>query len=115
MEGDNKIYCDTCESKQDMWLGTRLKTLPNVLIFTLRRFTFDYEKFDRVKINDMFSFNLEYNLGLYVEESNPGECDYELYGVLIHRGSAHGGHYLCYIRDLMQESNWEQGLQDAEK
>ncbi len=35
---------------------------------------------------------------------------YELYGVVIHRGSAHGGHYVCYVRDLMQETNWKEGL-----
>ena len=35
---------------------------------------------------------------------------YELYGVVVHRGTAHGGHYLCYIRDLMQETDWEKGL-----
>lgn len=98
-----------------MWLGTRLKELPNILVFTLTRFTFDYEKMDRVKLNDFFSFNLEYNLAHLIEEGKPEENQYELYGVLIHRGSAHGGHYVCYIRDLMQESNWEQGLQDAEK
>jgi hypothetical protein len=45
-----------------MWLGTKLKCLPNVLIITLTRFSFDYEKFDRVKVTSFFSFNLEYNL-----------------------------------------------------
>jgi hypothetical protein len=24
MEGDNAIYCDICQSKQEMWLGSRL-------------------------------------------------------------------------------------------
>ena len=58
MDGDNKIFCETCQSKQDMWLGTQLRTLPNILVFTLTRFTFDYEKMDRVKLNDFFSFKL---------------------------------------------------------
>jgi ubiquitin carboxyl-terminal hydrolase 40 len=31
----------------------------------------------------------------------PDHHVYELYGVVIHRGSAHGGHYICYVRDLM--------------
>lgn len=53
-----------------MWLGTRLKVLPEILVFTLRRFTFDYELMDRVKINDFFSFNLEYSLAHLLEEAN---------------------------------------------
>lgn len=59
MEGDNKIFCDVCQSKQDMWLGTQFKHFPNVLVLTLNRFTFDYETFDRVKLNSFFEFNLE--------------------------------------------------------
>ena len=45
-----------------MWLGSKLKALPNILVFTLQRFTFDYEKFDRIKLSTLFTFNLEYNL-----------------------------------------------------
>lgn len=41
-----------------MWLGTKLKLLPNILVLTLTRFTFDYERFDRVKLSDFFSYNL---------------------------------------------------------
>jgi uncharacterized UBP type Zn finger protein len=33
--------------------------------------------------------------------------------VLIHQGSAHGGHYICYIRDVLQESDWNKGLQET--
>lgn len=44
---------------------------------------------------------------------DPNYNKYELYGVIIHRGSAHGGHYLCFARDLMHESDWEKGLVEA--
>jgi uncharacterized UBP type Zn finger protein len=54
MDGDNKIYCETCQSKQDMLLGTRLHELPSILVFTLNRFDFDFEKLDRVKITSKF-------------------------------------------------------------
>ena len=69
MEGDNKIFCETCQAKQDMWLGTKLKSLPNILVLTLTRFTFDYERFDRVKLSDFFSYNLEYNFEHLIEDS----------------------------------------------
>lgn len=42
MEGDNRIFCETCQSKQDMLLGSRLYELPSILVFTLNRFDFDY-------------------------------------------------------------------------
>lgn len=51
-----------------MWLGSKLKALPNILVFTLQRFTFDYEKFDRIKLSTLFTFNLEYNLEHLLEE-----------------------------------------------
>lgn len=41
-----------------MWLGTRFKHFPDILVFTLNRFTFDYETFDRVKLNTYFEFDL---------------------------------------------------------
>lgn len=116
MDGDNKVFCETCESKQDMWLGTKLKQLPNVLVFTLTRFTFNFETFDRIKLNSYFSFDLETNLSHLLDDpeanAEHGGAEYELYGILIHRGSAHSGHYFCYIRDIMQESDWKIGLQE---
>ncbi len=65
---------------------------------------------DRVKINDLFTFDMEYNFSHLLEE-NKIEQEYELYGVLIHRGSAHGGHYFSYVRDVMQESDWKKSLE----
>ena len=111
MEGDNKIFCDVCQAKQDMWLGTRFKTFPNILVFTLNRFAFDYETFNRVKVNSYFEFDLEEKLTHLVDEGK--EEEFELYGVIVHRGSAHGGHYFCYIRDVLQESNWGKSIEDA--
>ena len=32
--------------------------------------------------------------------------EYELFSVVIHRGSAHGGHYHAYIRDVDNLGTW---------
>jgi ubiquitin carboxyl-terminal hydrolase 40 len=96
-----------------MYLGTRFKKFPNVLVFTLNRFAFDFERMDRVKLNSYFEFNLEERLSHIVDDGQ--SHDFELYGVIIHRGSAHGGHYLAYIRDLMHESNWAQSIEETHK
>lgn len=31
---------------------------------------------------------------------------YDLFAVVIHAGSAHGGHYTAYIRDVLEQGNW---------
>ncbi len=41
-----------------MWLGNKFKAFPNILVFTLNRFEFDYETFQRVKLNSYFEYNL---------------------------------------------------------
>jgi len=35
------------------------------------------------------------------------EVNYELFSVIIHIGSAGGGHYHAYIRDVENKSNWQ--------
>jgi ubiquitin carboxyl-terminal hydrolase 40 len=59
----------------------------------------------RVKLNDRFEFPLEIEMGMYLE--NPQDnLVYELQGIIIHRGNAHGGHYHAYFRDLLDEADW---------
>ncbi len=78
----------------------------------MNRFDFDYEKMDRVKITSRFEFGLELDLNTFLPNtSNPDRHIYELYGILIHRGSAHGGHYISFIRDVMKESDWIKALE----
>eukprot|EP01038_Epipyxis_sp_PR26KG_P009755 gene9755-13124_t len=36
-----------------------------------------------------------------------GNCWYVLHSVIMHRGSAHSGHYFAYIRDNMNEGFWQ--------
>ena len=111
MEGDNAIFCDTCNAKTNMWLGTRFQQLPGTIIFALNRYDFDYETFQRVRLNSYFEYQLELDLSSYLmPNADPDYHKYELYGVVVHRGTAHGGHYLCYVRDLRQETDWEKGL-----
>lgn len=77
--------------------------LPEILTFSLNRFDFDYNTFERIKINSEFSFTSEIESYLLMEESHQ---TYELYSVIIHSGSAHGGHYHCYIKDLFKDKQW---------
>ncbi len=66
MDGENAIFCDTCQCKQDMLLGTRLQELPGTFVLSFNRFTFDFEAMDRVKLNSYFEFQLELDMSGYV-------------------------------------------------
>lgn len=122
------MYCECCDAKCDMLLGTRLKEIPSLLVLTLNRFEFDYDRMERVKINSYLEYDLECEFGQYVTKNELGAAAgaaagaegagtdslrYELYGVIIHRGSAFGGHYLCYVRDVMKEADWLKSVKES--
>ncbi|CAD8211707.1 unnamed protein product [Paramecium octaurelia] len=105
LDGNNQYQCELCGFKVDALKGDKIRKLPQILTITLNRYTFDYETVQRVKLNDRFEFPLEIDMGVYLE--NPVEnLIYELQGVIIHRGNAHGGHYFAYFRDLLDEGDW---------
>jgi ubiquitin C-terminal hydrolase len=67
--------------------------MPNILIFTLKRFEFDFDSQSRHKLNDHFEFPLELDLYKYSEiflknHLDTYECKYKLTGILVHSGSA---------------------------
>lgn len=71
------------------------------MIMSLCRFALDYTTWERKKINDKYEFDLRMNMKQYsgVEEDQL----YDLFGVIIHRGDAYGGHYHAIIRDTLEE------------
>ncbi len=58
LEQDNKYFCSQCDKKVDAKKGIRVTRLADVLCLSLNRFTFDFQKMDRVKVNDRFTFDL---------------------------------------------------------
>jgi ubiquitin carboxyl-terminal hydrolase 40 len=74
---------------------------PPILTFALNRFKFDMYTGERKKIFDNFQFPLELNLDEFVA-NRVESLDYELFAVIIHRGSAHQGHYHAYVHDLFE-------------
>jgi ubiquitin carboxyl-terminal hydrolase 40 len=88
-----------------------LKTLPPILTLSLLKFTYDMKTYQRIKILDKFEFPLELDLFEYLEDesktnANEDYAQYELYSVVIHSGSAYGGHYHTYIKDVEKLGNW---------
>ncbi|ETE59587.1 Ubiquitin carboxyl-terminal hydrolase 48 [Ophiophagus hannah] len=76
LEGDNRYFCESCQSKQNATRRIRLLSLPCTLNLQLMRFVFD---------------------SVFV---------YELSAILIHRGvSAYSGHYIAHVKDP-QTGEW---------
>ncbi len=100
LDGSNKYFCSHCDAKRDSIKRCCLKTLPNVLIFHLKRFDFDLEQLRKIKVNDRFEYPLDLNMKHFTKEGlndlNKSELDwredgyyqYALRGVVVHTGTA---------------------------
>src|SRR5579859_49254 len=108
---DNKYSCEACGRHVDAVKQVTIKSLPDNLIFHLKRFEYDVNQNKRTKVNDYFKFPTEIDLFPYtldqIELSAKGitrpreetQQIYDLVGVLVHTGNAESGHYYSYIRD----------------
>lgn len=98
LSGENQYFCENCEGKRDAEKGTKFVRLPYILVLHLNRFTLDFNTFERVKLSDKVSFPMGLNMN-----SDSGEFAYQLYSIMIHSGSAFGGHYYTYIQSFENE------------
>ncbi|URE06516.1 ubiquitin carboxyl-terminal hydrolase [Musa troglodytarum] len=98
-----RFTCDGCQALVSMEKQLKLDRAPQVLALHLKRFKND-GSFSN-KIDDFVEYPLELDLNPCL--SCPAEevrTKYDLYAVLVHVGSAHSGHYFCYIRS--SPSTW---------
>ena len=105
MQGENSYYCDQCCRKVASCRRASFKSLPNLLVFALRRFEFNYDLMLRNKIDDYFEFPAELDLKPFTTEFiNEGEAAREDYykfrlkGVIMHSGKAEQGHYYSFVK-----------------
>lgn len=83
--------------KIDVLRYSRVHKAPKHLVLQLKRFEYDMATWTRYKVNDKFEFPMKFDLAKLMEdETEPHE--YSLTGVVIHNGTAQGGHYTSYIR-----------------
>ena len=112
LTGENKLTCDSAKckgTKTDSRKYQRVGKLPPVLTLGLYRFELDYTTWQRYKINDRFEYPLELDMRQFIENPDkvdPEDSQYELKSIIIHRGSAYGGHYYAYIHDDLGQGNW---------
>jgi ubiquitin C-terminal hydrolase len=126
-------HCEKCDKKITNLKRVLVDKIPNILIIHLQRIAFSYETFTMEKINIPIEFNKNLNIKNYTlnKDNNdiPSEYyDYELQGIIIHKGTAQFGHYYSIIyseeKDLsgkwykfndtsVTEVNYDQILSDA--
>merc|ERR1719191_1131286 len=100
LEGDNAYEAEG-HGKQRAKKGIRFKRFPPVLNLQLKRFHFDLEKMDMVKLNTRFEFKTRLDLAPHA----PGAGTYLLHAVVVHSGDVNSGHYYAFIRPTI-ENNW---------
>ena len=118
LSGSNQYRCSMCHEKVDAERRTRITSVPPIMTFCLNRFTYDWQRGTRNKINSVFQFPTELDLRSYEtqgfsdektdEASFQGPLMYDLASVIIHGGNANSGHYTAYIRDFTGEGLWKE-------
>ena len=97
--------------------------LPPHLFIHLKRFEFNFDTFQQVKVNDRFDFPVDLDMKPYTIEGRPDRIavkatdedgkplgptlteredeyyKYKLMGIVVHTGTAQAGHYYSYIRE----------------
>ncbi|KAM8927094.1 ubiquitin carboxyl-terminal hydrolase 48 isoform 3-T3 [Pelodytes ibericus] len=105
LEGDNRYFCESCQSKQNATRRIRLLNLPPTLNLQLMRFVFDRQTGHKKKLNTYIGFSETIDMEPYLERTD-SKSVYELSAVLIHRGvSAYSGHYIAHVKDP-QTGEW---------
>ena len=106
--------CEKCDKKVSIKKWSKIISLPYYINFGLNRFSYDYNTFERIKLNNKFEFPLELNMKEYcdftdknLENIDDNDYLYELYGVIVHSGTPFSGHYYSYIRDMTHQGNWK--------
>ncbi|OLP80383.1 Ubiquitin carboxyl-terminal hydrolase 12 [Symbiodinium microadriaticum] len=93
LEGDNAYEAEGY-GKQRAKKGIRFLRFPPVLNLQLKRFHFDLEKMDMVKLNSRFEFPHKLDLSPFM----PDAGRYNLFAVVVHNGDVNSGHYYAHIQ-----------------
>ena len=88
--------------RQDVSVASEFLQFPPILCISLKRFETSARTGKREKIVDYMSFPAEMDLTKYITD-NSDSYVYEIYSVLVHKGSAAYGHYVAFIRTLTND------------
>ncbi|KAL6867275.1 hypothetical protein ACP4OV_015299 [Aristida adscensionis] len=107
LDGENQYFCESCQKRVDATRCIKLRSLPPVVNFQLKRYVFLPKTTTKKKISSSFSFPGQLDLGKRL--SNPSSSyTYDLAAILIHKGTgANSGHYVAHIKDENNGQWWE--------
>ncbi|XP_056658055.1 ubiquitin carboxyl-terminal hydrolase 47 isoform X4 [Monodelphis domestica] len=103
LDGPNQYFCERCKKKCDARKGLRFLHFPYLLTLQLKRFDFDYTTMHRIKLNDRMTFPEELDMSTFIDIEDENSLLYELFSVMVHSGSAAGGHYYACIKSFSDE------------
>ncbi|KAG0615456.1 hypothetical protein M758_5G042500 [Ceratodon purpureus] len=110
LQGENQRMCESCQMRVDATHCTKLRSLPPVLNFQLKRFVFNMKTLTKKKVTSKFSFPRTIDMGprLSAYGENESTAIYDLSAILVHKGSmANSGHYVAHIKDDRTEEWWQ--------
>jgi ubiquitin carboxyl-terminal hydrolase 7 len=113
LTGNNR-YRTPQNGLQDAKKGQYISRLPEVLYIHMKRFSFDTETGNMAKLSHAMKFPIDINMGKYLYEASPDfkgsnrcysiDSEYTLSSVVVHDGSASGGHYKCFVRPSIDDA-----------
>ncbi|AAS54134.1 AGL357Wp [Eremothecium gossypii ATCC 10895] len=107
MDGENQ-YAAQGHGLQDAKKGVLFESFPPVLHLQLKRFEYDFNYDQLIKINDRYEFPESIDLSPYldpeVQEDSPANAKYNLHGVLVHTGDISTGHYYAMIKPGLEDA-----------
>lgn len=89
----NLRMCDNCDDKQESEKTQKIKSLPPVLVIVLKRY---YSASSKVPLHIQLPLELDLN-DFSMDRDLPF---YQLSGVISHKGSLSGGHYIAYCKNV---------------
>ncbi|KDP25220.1 hypothetical protein JCGZ_20376 [Jatropha curcas] len=101
---DDMWYCPGCKQHRQATKKLDLWTLPEILVFHLKRFS--YSRYLKNKLDTFVDFPI-HNLDLskFVKRKDGKSYVYELYAISNHYGGLGGGHYTAFAK-LIDDKRW---------
>lgn len=108
LDGKDRYFCESCNLPVQSTKTLTLKSLPQVLCVQLKRFRHDHysSKLNNVVEYPVNGLDLRHFLHKeFIGSPLSSSSEYDLLGIVNHRGSFNGGHYVAYCRNL-QSGRW---------
>lgn len=104
LDGKDRYLCESCNQLVQSTKSLTLKSLPQVLCVQLKRFRHD--SYYSSKLNTVVEYPVE-GLDLrhflhkeFIGSPLSSNSEYDLLGIVNHRGSFNGGHYVAYCKNF---------------